>query len=155
MASRDTATTLPSKALRYDRNRPRQGWPACRGERHAREGLVAGGLCCDTNGCIVTGKWFGCWVVSQDRRDTATGSTTIRRRGYATQCLARRYGARHGAPACAWAQRHSRAKPATRPGQACDMAQCAHRLGQGWVHCARDLVLTQCTVLSHCLGHYS
>ena len=49
----------------------------------------------------------------------------------------------------------SQGAPATRSGQAYYTAQCVHRLGQGWVHCALDSVLTQCIVLSHCLGHCS
>ena len=49
------------------------------------------------------------------------------------------------------ALRHGWAKPVTRLSQACNIAQCARMLGQGWVYCALDSVLTQCTVLSHCL----
>ena len=85
-------------------------------------------------------------VGSCDTRSSARG-------GVATQRL--RHSARHG-----------RACADTWPGQAYDTApgapphgqpskQHAHRLGQGWVHCALDSVLTQCTVLSHCLGHCS
>ena len=59
-----------------------------------------------------------------------------------TQPRSLRYGAR----------RH---RATIRPSQACDTAQCARRLGQGGVHCALSSILTQCTVLSHCLGHCS
>ena len=102
------------------------------------------GECRDTINCIVTGGRLGHWVVSQDRCNTAEGSATIllRELRYVQQCA---QGAR----------RHGRTCAATRPGQACDTAQCARKLGQGWVHCALDSVLTQCTVLSHCLGHCS
>ena len=64
--------------------------------------------------------------------------------GAATRCSSARVGAatQQGAPA-------------TLPSQASDTAQCVHRLGQGWVHCAFDSVLTQCTILSHCLDHCS
>ena len=34
-------------------------------------------------------------------------------------------------------------------------AQCAPSLGHVCVHCALDLVLTQCTILSHCLDRCS
>ena len=34
-------------------------------------------------------------------------------------------------------------------------AQCACDLGSGCAHCAPNLVLTQCTVCSHCLGNCS
>ena len=69
------------------------------------------------------------------------------------------HSTRHGR-ACA---RHDQARSTTR-------RQCAPRHGTTrsaqrevcaqpgpWVceHCALDSVLTQCTVLSHCLGHYS
>ena len=52
-------------------------------------------------------------------------------------------------------------RPTTWPSARCDMALCARprrsvrSLGHGCVHCAVDLVLTQCTVLSHCLKHCS
>ena len=118
---------------------------------------------------------LGRWIVSRDKCDTAGGSATIPHRGRATRRPTRRYGARHDAQHTAWDKarqhargrsdtvggtcdttkpglRHGRARPATRPGQAYDTAQCARRLGQGWVHCALDSVLTQCTVLSHYLG---
>ena len=45
-----------------------------------------------------------------------------------------------------------------RPNARHDTALCSwpvRSLGQGWVHCALDSVLTQCTILSHCLGHCS
>ena len=51
--------------------------------------------------------------------------------------------------------RHSRARPMTQLGQACDTAQCARRLGQGCAPYAPNLVLTRDIVLSHCLVHCS
>ena len=80
----------------------------------------------------------------------------IRRRGRATRLLVRRYGAL----ARAWALRHGQARPATRPGKAYDTTQHERSVravceqAGPWVcaHCALDPVLTQCTVLSHCLG---
>ena len=47
---------------------------------------------------------------------------------------------------------------ATRPSARCDTAlykQCARSLGSGCAPCAFDLVLTQCTALSHCFGSLS
>ena len=55
----------------------RHGRPTRKGERRACEGLAAGGVCCDTINCIVTGRRLSRWVVSRHRCDTAGGSTTI------------------------------------------------------------------------------
>ena len=46
----------------------------------------------------------------------------------------------------------------TRPSARHDTALCARPVRAGWVrcvHCTPNLVLTQCTVFSHCLGHCS
>ena len=118
-------------ALRHGEERPRHGQGrlqydrlACKGKRRAREGLAAEGLCCDTNGRIVIGTQLSRWVMSRYRSDMAGGSAAIRRRGRAgARACARRY--------CRPGLRHGQARPATRPGQACDTAHCAGRLGQG------------------------
>ena len=72
----DTATAGP----RDDQHGLRHGRPVCKGERCAREGLAAGGLCRNTNGCIMKGTWLGRWVMSRYGHDTARGSPTIPRR---------------------------------------------------------------------------
>ena len=59
MACHDTASHVHDTTLRYGR-------PALKGERHAREGLAAGGECRDTKFCIVTGaRAWPLGVVSQ------------------------------------------------------------------------------------------
>ena len=83
---------------------------------------------------------------------------------------------RHGPPARTCTLRHGWAQPryslvlTTTQRCACSLgavsmqcarslgavsAQCARSLGHGCVHCVLYPVLTQCTVLSHCLDHCS
>ena len=68
----------------------------------------------------------------------------------------RRHDARGTACDKAWSSlRHGNDMVPGAPRYCRPSAQCARSLGQGWVHYALDSILTQCTVLSHCLRHCS
>ena len=85
-------------------------------------------------------------------RVLAYNDTTTTRQGMA--CDTTLYAPRHGdqRALCARPRRSAWAECA-RPGHsAC--AECP-QAGSGCAHCTLDSVLTQCTVLSHCLGHCS
>ena len=65
---------------------------------------------------------------------------------------------RHGrACAATWSGvRFDMVGRALRHGQVRPVTRCrVRRLDQGWVRCALDSVLIQCTAFSHCLGHCS
>ena len=93
---------------------------------------------------------LGQWVVLRDRRDTEQErhDTALEARDTVPcatiQCVIQRTSTRTSALRHRATIRPGQAM--TRPGQAYDTAQCAHRLGQGWLHCALNSVLTQCTV---------
>ena len=90
------------------------------------------------------------------RNDTAAYARDMDKEAYDTtreaQCVIRS-GVR--CDTAEHALRHGRAKPATWCLVRHDTAGLTRSLSQGWVHCALDSVLTQDTVLSHCLGHCS
>ena len=62
------------------------------------------------------------------RNDTVrdTARNTLPATWRAAHCL------RHGALERVWALQHGWARPATRPGQACDKVQCARSVHAGW-----------------------
>ena len=133
-----------------------------------------GGGCRDTNGRILIGGRPGCWVYREIGCDTVRSNAAIRssmRHNTAQEVrdMARRAATRRGLErdtALRHDLRNDRARPRYHASALQDTTQHAprhravrarlvHNLGQGWVHCALDLVLTQCTILSHCLGHCS
>ena len=115
------ATTRPVSAIIWQRTRPatraRGPREALRHCRPAREGLAAGGLCHDTNGCIVMGGRLGRCVVLRDRL---------------------RYGRGHG---------HDTAlSPCCALGLGSVRVQWARNLGSRCAPCAPNPILTQETV---------
>ena len=128
---------------------------------------MAEGLCCNTNGRNVmgarAGHWGNCVTIQslyRDKRvvwlrachDTIDYIVTVGQRLGRWLCRdtdatrpgqALRYSAearaaqwRYGRPG----PQHGQAKPATWPGQACDTAQCARRLGKVCTWCTQPVL---------------
>ena len=89
---------------------------------------------------------------AQKRCDTHGKRETLRAVGarVTIQYLYHDRDARHDVLTRVYAQQYDRSCAATRPGQACDTAQCVRRLGKGWVHCALDSVHYSESLFGHC-----
>ena len=176
----DTARRPCNTAPRHGQQGPRHGRPKRRGKRRAfTHGLARGesqykkiiswlgatvcvaiwrsraaiqrcdtacetvGHACDTARSACGGSWVTIHFLYHDRRgarDTtmcACDTATTRR-----QCAPRHSPVRAATRRCARDLGVVRAQPVRSLGHVC-------------VHCALDPVLTQCTVLSHCLDHCS
>ena len=147
----------PSRRAGASSRALRHGWPAPKGER-----------CTRPSHSVSRYKILFCDRGQRDRlRHDAIARACVLR--HSAVCAAwdseSRYnfciatgGLRYGAiaPACAW--RHGRRGATIRHPVRHDTAPSAWRasgLGLGCAHCSPNLVLTQCTVYSHCLDHCS
>ena len=159
----DTAEHASGTALRYGQEGPRYGRPARRGVQQRAAKLERESR---YKNCIVAGGGFcvAIWLRYRLRydaqrpatrcRSTATHAATRQTRHAAGACVAIPilYRGREGA-----CDTHSLRARHGREGShdTAPNARCARSLGSGFTPYAPNPVLTQCTVLSHCLEHCS
>ena len=123
---------------------------------------VQPGLQYDAQRPATWGKGPATWRKGATTRTAAHATQRAARAKVAIQFLYHDRGARHSV---ATLRACTRVRATTRPSARHDTApnarpgRSAHsvgaQLGSGCAPCAPNPVLTQCTVLSHCLGHYS
>ena len=152
-----SATILPG-GLRYDAE---CAWLGA-GSRFNNCIMAERGRPCVTMQCS-QGLRYGAQNPATRRRGAATRATacnTARAHGFGARCVAIQAATRPTRPATQPATSHDTAghRPTTRPQHGRPGRSARGLCAQAWPGCApgaRNPVLTQCTVLSHCLGQWS